>query len=110
LAGFALTGVQSVNRAMTGLLSPKSRSAEFYGFFSVAGRTSSFIGPTIYGLIAAEVAILFRSQGVLVNQAEQMGQKYAMLSVIAFLTIGLIILLSVNVKKGQEAARKYDYD
>jgi len=110
LAGFALTGVQSVDRTMTGMLSPKRRSAEFFGFFSVAGRTSSFIGPTIYGWIAAEVAILFQSQGTLVNQAEQIGQKYAMLSVIAFLVVGLIILLSVNVKKGKEAARKYDYD
>jgi UMF1 family MFS transporter len=110
LAGFALTGVQSVDRTLTGLLSPKSRSAEFYGFFSVAGRTSSFIGPTIYGWIAAEVAILFQSQGTLVDQAERLGQKYAMLSVIAFLTVGLIVLLSVNVKKGQEAARKYDYN
>lgn len=52
LAGFALTGVQSVSRAMVGMFAPKGQSAEFFGLFSVVGRTSSFIGPTVYGFLA----------------------------------------------------------
>jgi len=59
IAGLALSSVQAVSRAMVGALSPPGRSAEFYGFFAVAGRTSSFIGPTIYGIVAAEAAIFF---------------------------------------------------
>jgi len=45
LAGFALTGVQSVSRTMVAQLSPPGQSAEFYGLFAVVGRTSSFIAP-----------------------------------------------------------------
>ncbi len=108
VAGLALSSVQAVSRAMVGALAPPGQSAEFYGFFAVAGRTSSFIGPTIYGYVAAEAALFFEAQG---NQAsflwfklleggapfaEQLGQRVAILPVIAFLVVGLILLLSVN--------------
>jgi UMF1 family MFS transporter len=96
LAGFALTGVQSVSRAMVGMFSPPGQSAEFYGIFAVAGRTSSFIGPTIYGWIAAEAALRFMAQGRPELLAEQAGQRVALLSVIIFLAVGLLVLLSVK--------------
>ena len=35
--GFALTGVQSVSRSMVAAFAPPGQSAEFYGFFAVAG-------------------------------------------------------------------------
>jgi len=114
VAGLALSSVQAVSRAMVGALSPPGRSAEFYGFFAVAGRTSSFIGPTIYGIVAAEAAIFFEAQGESASflwfellegaapYAEQLGQRVAILPVILFLVVGLIILLQVDEK----AARK----
>ena len=99
LAGFALTGVQSVSRTMVALLSPKNKSAEFYGFFAVAGRTSSFIGPAVYGWVAAEAALWYQAQGSTVAIAEQLGQRLAVLSIAAFLIIGFILLLLVNESK-----------
>jgi UMF1 family MFS transporter len=105
LAGFALTGVQSVSRAMVGVLSPPGQSAEFYGFFAVAGRTSSFIGPTIYGWIAAEAALWYGGQGQSVALAEQSGQRLAILSIVVFLFAGLFLLLFVNERKARAAAQ-----
>lgn len=105
LAGFALTGVQSVSRSMVGLLSPPGRSAEFYGFFAVAGRSSSFIGPTIYGILAAEAALWYQAQGQGLLLAEQSGQRIAVLSIAAFLAVGLLLLIFVNEANGREAAR-----
>ena len=99
VAGFALTGVQSVSRTMVGQLSPEAKSAEFYGFFAVAGRTSSFIGPTLYGILAAEAALWFQESGNAQLLAEQLGQRVALGSVIVFLVVGLVILLTVNLKK-----------
>jgi UMF1 family MFS transporter len=108
VAGCALSAVQAVSRGMIATLSPAGRSAEFYGFFAVAGRTSSFIGPTIYGWVAAESALWFEAQGEEATflwfeaheqgaaLAEQLGQRVAILPVIAFLVIGLALLLSVN--------------
>jgi UMF1 family MFS transporter len=111
LAGCALSAVQSVSRGMIAVLSPPGRSAEFYGFFAVAGRTSSFIGPTIYGLVAAEAALWFQRRGDSASflwfrahergsaLAEQLGQRVAILPVIAFLVVGLVVLLSVNERR-----------
>ena len=96
LAGFALTGVQSVSRTLVGYFAPEGRSAEFYGLFAVTGRTSSFIGPTIYGILAAEAAIYFQNKGYLALAAEQLGQRVAISSIIVFLLLGLFILLGVN--------------
>jgi UMF1 family MFS transporter len=114
IAGLALSSIQSVSRAMVGALSPHGRSAEFYGFFAVAGRTSSFIGPTIYGFVAAEAAYFFESQGSQAKFlwfrlleggapfAEQLGQRVAILPVILFLVVGLLILLGVNEKDARK--------
>ena len=104
LAGFALTGVQSVSRAMVGILSPPGQSAEFYGLFAVSGRTSSFIGPTIYGWLALATAHWYEGQGMAALAAEQAGQRIAVLSIAIFLGVGLVLLLTVNERKGRMAA------
>jgi len=96
VAGFALTGVQSVSRTMVGQLSPEGKSAEFYGLFSVAGRTSSFIGPTVYGLVAVGVANSYHAAGENIHIAEQIGQRAAVLSAVAFLVAGLVLLFFVK--------------
>ncbi len=104
LAGFALTGVQSVSRTVVGMFSPPGQSAEFYGFFAVAGRTSSFIGPTIFGLLAAWATGQYHARGQSVVLAEQNGHRIALFSIVAFLLLGLILLLWVNEKRARAAA------
>lgn len=96
LAGFALTGVQSVSRAMVGQYTPEGKSAEFYGFFEVGGRASSFIGPTLYGFIAAEAALIYTGMGADTVSAEQMGIRAAIISIAVFLIVGLVILFWVK--------------
>lgn len=100
---------------MVAMLSPPARSAEFYGFFAVAGRTSSFVGPTIYGWVAAEAALWFEKRGEAASflwfkaheqgasLAEQLGQRVAVLPVIAFLVVGLLLLLSVNESRARSS-------
>jgi UMF1 family MFS transporter len=105
LAGFALTGVQSVSRTMVGTFSPSGQSAEFYGFFAVAGRTSSFVGPTIFGLLAARATRAFLAQGQLELLAKQSGHRFALVSIAAFLLVGFVLLLLVNEKKAIAAAK-----
>jgi UMF1 family MFS transporter len=102
-AGFALTGVQSVSRTLVGMFSPPGQSAEFYGFFAVAGRTSSFIGPTIFGLLAEWATRQYRTQGQSVALAEQSGHRVALFSIVAFLVVGLVLLLLVNEKRARAA-------
>lgn len=97
LAGFALTGVQSVSRTLVSYFAPEGRSAEFYGIFAVTGRTSSFIGPTVYGFLAFEAFKYFKNtRGLSTILAEQAGQRVALGSIVIFLIAGLFILLAVK--------------
>jgi UMF1 family MFS transporter len=104
IAGFAMAGAQSVSRTLVGIFSPQGQSAEFYGLFAIVGRTSSFVGPAIYGLIAAEGALWYQAQGQLAGQAEQSGQRLAVLSIGAFLLVGFALLMVVDEARGRAAA------
>ncbi|MCD6476487.1 MAG: MFS transporter [Anaerolineaceae bacterium] len=112
LAGLSLTGVQSVSRTMVGQLAPEGKSGEFYGFFAVAGRTSSFIGPTIFGLVAAWATNVFLRQGFEQLAAEQKGILMAMITIIVFLIVGTVIFfvwvkdpLREGIREEKAAAR-----
>lgn len=97
MAGFALTGVQSVSRTVVGQVCPEGKSAEFYGLFSVAGQLSNFLGPTIYGLLATSLALRFyEPRGLPELVAEAAGLEAALLAVIGFLVVGLIFLMFVK--------------
>lgn len=108
IAGFAMGGIQSVSRTMVGRLSPSGQSAEFFGLFAVAGRSSSFIGPLVYGSLATWVARRAELLGSAVELAAQTGQRTALWSIIAFLIIGSLLLLSVDEKKGIVMAGRVD--
>ncbi len=88
LAGIAIGSSQSSSRTMLVLLTPDSKMAEFFGFYSFTGKMASIAGPLIYGEIA-------RITG---------SQKFAIISVLFFFISGLIILQSVDEKKGKQIA------
>ncbi len=104
VAGVAMAGAQSVSRTMVAIFAPPGQSAEFYGFFAVMGRTSSFIGPFVYGLLAAEAALRYQAGGQDAVLAEQSGQRVAILSIVAFLAVGLALLAFVDERKARAAA------
>lgn len=91
-----MAGIQSVSRTMVAMFSPAGQSAEFYGFFAVVGRTSSFIGPAVFGLVAAEAAGYYERQGQGIDLAEQSGLRLAILVIGAFLIVGLALLSFVR--------------
>ena len=107
-AGIAMAGVQSVSRTLVGLFAPPGNSAEFFGFFTMVGRIAFWLGPAIFGWVAAELALNYEGQGVAVGPAEQQGLRMAVLVIIFFLVVGLGVALTVNEKKAREAARAKD--
>jgi UMF1 family MFS transporter len=104
VAGVAMAGAQSVSRTMVAIFAPPGQSAEFYGFFAVVGRTSSFIGPFVFGWVAAEATLWYQAQGEGPTSAEQLGHRLAILSIGAFILAGLLLLTFVNERKAREAA------
>lgn len=116
LAGFAIAGVQSVSRTMVSIFAPNGKSAEFYGFFALAGRTSSVIGPGVMGFTATGLSVWLMNTLVNANivaagnQAaiditEQIGHRFALVTIVFFLLAGLMVLLFVDEEQGRKAAR-----
>jgi len=121
LAGFAMAGVQSLDRTLVSVFAPKNRNAEFYGFFSLAGRTSSIMGPGIMGAAATGISVwvmnFLVSSGVAVagdptalSVSEKIGHRFAIITLIFFLLVGLMPLLFVDEAEGRKAALESDQE
>ena len=95
-AGFSLSGAQAVSRTIVSQLAPPEKTAEFFGFLSVAGRTSTFVGPLVFGTISFRMHNWYSNQGFDSLTAEQYGLLWAIGSIIAFLVIGMLVMLMVK--------------
>ncbi len=95
-AGFSLSGVQAVSRTMVSQLSPKSKTTEFYGFLSVAGRTSTAVGPFVFGSTFALMLNWYTKRNFAESAANANAMYWALGTVVAFLLIGMFFLLSVK--------------
>ena len=51
-AGLALGSVQAASRSFMASLIPVGREAEMFGFYALCGRTSSVLGPALFGYLA----------------------------------------------------------
>jgi UMF1 family MFS transporter len=79
-AGLGLGSVQAGTRAFFTQFIPESKEAEYFGVFSLVGKSSAVIGPLVFG----QVSVAFGSQ------------RPAILSIAAFFIIGLILLRRVQ--------------
>lgn len=117
LAGFAMAGVQMLSRTMVSVFAPAHKSAEFYGFFSLTGRTSSIIGPGVMGAAATGLSawvmksltnaeLVAATDEVALTVAEQIGHRFALVTIVFFLLVGMMPLLFVNEEEGRKAAKQ----
>ena len=90
IAGLCMGSSQSAGRAMVGLLTPPDRKAEFFGLWSFATNLAVVVGPLTYGLIT------LMTGG---------NHRVAILSTSLFFVGGLVLLLPINMARGQQAAR-----
>lgn len=83
-------GSQALSRSMIGKMMPKSKSAEFYGFFSVFEKFASILGPFIFGVVSR-----------IMNES-----RLSIASLIIFFVLGIFILTKVNIERGIEVAQQ----
>ena len=81
LAGTGLGAVQSASRALMASLVPKGKEGEMFGFYAFCGKSSSVVGPLVFGGI---------------SHALGGNQRVAILSVAAFFLVGLVLLQRVG--------------
>jgi UMF1 family MFS transporter len=95
-AGFSLSGAQAISRSMVTQLAPAEKTAEFFGFLSVAGRTSTFVGPLVFSTLSFRMYNWYLNRGFDAVTAEHYGLYWAIGSIILFLVVGLFFLLLVK--------------
>ncbi len=83
-------GSQAISRSLFAQMIPDGKEAEFYSFYEVSERGTSWTGPLLFGIM---------------NQAFG-SLRPAILSLIFFFLMGLILLPFVNVKKAIADAHK----
>ena len=102
LAGLFLSGVQAVSRGIVVQMAPPEKLAEFTGFLSVSGRTSTFVGPLVFGTLAHWMEGWYVDKGFGTEQAEKYGLLWGVGVILAFLFVGGFILLFVKQAKAKE--------
>jgi UMF1 family MFS transporter len=96
LLGFAVAtvqgGSQALSRSLMGQLMPKSKSAEFYGFFSVSEKFNTVIGPILFSVV---------------NQITG-NSRLAIISLVIFFIAGIVLLSKVDIQRGAKIAQGED--
>jgi UMF1 family MFS transporter len=95
LGGFiavVMGGSQAISRSLFAQMIPAGKEAEYYSFYEVSERGTSWIGPLLFGLMNQFFGSL----------------RPAILSLIFFFVMGLILLPFVNVKKAIDDVKAHD--
>jgi UMF1 family MFS transporter len=87
-------GSQAISRSLFAQMIPNGKEAEFYSFYEVSERGTSWTGPLVFGL------------------ANQMfgSLRFGILALIFYFIAGLIVLPFVNVPKAMADVKEYDSD
>jgi UMF1 family MFS transporter len=85
-----LGGSQALSRSLFAQMIPKDQEAEFYSFYEISERGTSWLGTLIFGLVNQQFGSL----------------RLGILSVILFFVCGLVLLPLVNVPKAMEQGKQ----
>ena len=85
-------GSQALSRSLIGKLMPKSKSAEFYGFFSVSEKFNTVIGPAIMALVTSLTGT----------------GRLGILSLVVFFGVGILMLQKLDIERGIARAQMED--
>ena len=80
LAGSVMGATQSTSRSLMSRLTPVEKKTEFFGFYSLFGKSSAIVGPLVFGFVSYLSG----------------NQRIAILSIGIFFIIGLVLLKFVN--------------
>jgi len=86
LAGSVMGGTQSTSRSLMSKLTPEEKKTEFFGFYSLFGKSSAVVGPLVFGLVSYGTG----------------SQRIAILAICLFFIVGLLVLRYVKDPKPKE--------
>jgi len=83
-----LGGSQALSRSLFSLMIPKGREAEYFSFYEVSERGTSWLGPLLFGL-----SLQFTGN-----------YRIALFSLVIFFIAGILLLVGLDVKKATKEA------
>jgi UMF1 family MFS transporter len=83
LVALVLGGSQALSRSLFSQMIPENRESEYFSFYEISERGTSWIGPLVFGLAVQITGT----------------QRIAILSLITFFIVGLVMLYFTNVKQ-----------
>jgi len=86
--GIVQGGTQALSRSLFATMVPKTRTTEFFGFYSTGEKVAGIVGPTMYGLV-----------GQLTGSS-----RWGIVSVSALFIAGAALLWCVNEREGRRVA------
>jgi UMF1 family MFS transporter len=85
VVAIVMGGSQALSRSLYAQMVPKSREAEYFSIYEISDKGTSWMCPLLFGL-----ALQFTKS-----------YRIAILSLIVFFFAGLLVLLRVNVERGE---------
>lgn len=92
VVGLVQGGIQSLSRSFYARIIPKSKSAEFFGFFNMMGKFAAVLGPLLMALVSSVSG----------------DPRLSILVIIVLFAIGGTLLFFVDEKEGQRIAREME--
>ncbi|MEM7198967.1 MAG: MFS transporter [Planctomycetota bacterium] len=92
LVGLGLGPNQAASRSMLARFADPQRQSELYGLFSLSGKATVWLGPLLFGVIRDRTD----------------DQRLALMPLIGMFAIGLVILLTVDERRGARLAGRQD--
>src|SRR5512135_784426 len=89
-----LGGSQAISRSLYSQVIPAGKQAEYYSFYEVSDKGTSWFGPLLFGLVNQWTGSL----------------RPAILSLIFFFVVGLVILPFFNVKKAVADVKQFEVE
>jgi UMF1 family MFS transporter len=88
--GMVQGGTQALSRSLFGVMAPKARSAEFFGFYDVSSKFAGIVGPFLFALV-----------GQLTGSS-----RLSIVALVIFFMGGILLLTRVNEQEGIRVADK----
>jgi UMF1 family MFS transporter len=86
--GAVMGGTQALSRSLFSHLVPRERTAEYFGFYEISDKGTSWLGPFVFAL-ALQLTDSYRS---------------AIVSLVVFFVAGFVLLITVDLPRGIRAA------
>ncbi len=92
MVGTVQGGAQALSRSLFGAMSPKTKTAEFYGFYGMSSRFAGIFGPFLFAIVGQMTG----------------SSRLSIVALVVFFIVGGLLLSQVNEQEGIQVAQAED--